>query len=63
MQTPMTDNPDDFWDLLYRGCGLPADAPPAAKDGSPPPDRQATQQRVFRFYAHALGKTDTASEG
>jgi hypothetical protein len=50
----MTHDGGDFWDLVYRGCGIPGDAPPPAKEGCPPLDREAEQQRVFRFYERAL---------
>jgi hypothetical protein len=56
----MTDNGDDFWDLLYRGCGIPGNPPPAAKEGCPPPDREAEQQRVFRIYEQALRRNSSA---
>ena len=45
----------------YRGCGTAGKPPLAAKDGCPPPDREAELRRIFRFYEQALHRNTPAS--
>jgi hypothetical protein len=57
----MTDEADEFWNRLYRGCGLPGHIPLPVREGCAPPDAKAIQERVFRFYENGLHRNKDAA--